>query len=54
MHLTGARPDMARMIPFSGTIDQQSREDEQKNRRVELVLQPNVEEMITFKDLTGN
>lgn len=40
--------------PISGTIDQQSREDEQKNRRVELVLQPNVEEMINLKDLTGN
>jgi len=39
--------------PVSGTVDQQTHEDEQKNRRVELVLQPNVEEMLNLKDLTG-
>jgi len=26
----------------------------QKNRRVELVLQPNVEEMLNLKDLAGS
>jgi chemotaxis protein MotB len=39
------------MDPVSGTVQQQSREEEAKNRRVELVLQPNVEEMLNLKDL---
>jgi len=37
--------------PIAGTVEQQSREEEAKNRRVELVLQPNVEEMLNLKDL---
>jgi chemotaxis protein MotB len=39
------------MDPVAGTVDQQTREEEGKNRRVELVLQPNVEEMLNLKDL---
>ncbi len=42
------------MDPTAGTVEQQSREEEQKNRRVELVLQPDVAEMIDIKNLTGN
>ncbi len=41
------------MDPVAGTVDQQTREEEQKNRRVELVLQPNVEEMLNLKDLAN-
>jgi chemotaxis protein MotB len=41
------------MDPASGTIDQQTKDDEQKNRRVELVLQPDVAEMLNLKDMTG-
>jgi chemotaxis protein MotB len=41
------------MDPVVGTVDQQSREEEAKNRRVELVLQPNVEEMLNLKDLAN-
>lgn len=37
--------------PVAGTVTQQTREEEAKNRRVELVLQPNVEEMLNLKDL---
>jgi chemotaxis protein MotB len=37
--------------PVAGTVTQQSRDEEAKNRRVELVLQPNVEEMLNLKDL---
>jgi chemotaxis protein MotB len=37
--------------PVAGTTTAQSREEETKNRRVELVLQPNVEEMLNLKDL---
>jgi chemotaxis protein MotB len=40
--------------PVAGTPDQQSREEMQKNRRVELVLQPNVEEMLNLKDMAGS
>lgn len=40
--------------PVAGTPDQQTKEEMQKNRRVELVLQPNVEEMLNLKDLTGS
>ncbi len=39
--------------PLAGTVEQQSREEEAKNRRVELVLQPNVEEMLNLKDLAN-
>lgn len=41
------------MDPAAGTFDQQSRDDEQKNRRVELVLQPDVAEMLNLKEITG-
>jgi chemotaxis protein MotB len=40
--------------PVAGTPEQQTREEMQKNRRVELVLQPNVEEMLNLKDLAGS
>ncbi len=41
------------MDPVAGSVEQQSRDEEQKNRRVELVLQPNVEEMLNLKDLAN-
>jgi chemotaxis protein MotB len=41
------------MDPVVGTVEQQTREEEAKNRRVELVLQPNVEEMLNLKDLAN-
>jgi chemotaxis protein MotB len=41
------------MDPAAGSIDMQTRDDEQKNRRVELVLQPDVAEMLNLKELTG-
>jgi chemotaxis protein MotB len=41
------------MDPVAGTVGQQTREEEAKNRRVELVLQPNVEEMLNLKDLAN-
>lgn len=34
--------------PQAGTVDKQTPDDMQKNRRVELVLQPNVEEMLNL------
>jgi chemotaxis protein MotB len=37
--------------PVAGTVATQTHEEEAKNRRVELVLQPNVEEMLNLKDL---
>lgn len=37
--------------PVAGTVGRQTREEEAKNRRVELVLQPNVEEMLDLKTL---
>jgi chemotaxis protein MotB len=40
--------------PVAGTPEQQTAPEEQKNRRVELVLQPNVEEMLNLKDLAGS
>jgi chemotaxis protein MotB len=43
----------AQVDPLAGTVEQQSREEEAKNRRVELVLQPNVEEMLNLKDLAN-
>ena len=39
--------------PIAGTVDQQTTEEKAKNRRVEFVLQPNVEEMLNLKDLTN-
>jgi|SRR5579883_92693 len=39
--------------PVAGTPEQQTRDEMQKNRRVELVLQPNVEEMLNLKDMAG-
>jgi chemotaxis protein MotB len=41
------------MDPVAGTVEQQTRDEEGKNRRVELVLQPNVEEMLNLKDLAN-
>jgi chemotaxis protein MotB len=41
------------MDPAAGTVDMQSRDEEQKNRRVELVLQPDVAEMLNLKELAG-
>jgi chemotaxis protein MotB len=37
--------------PQAGTVDHQTPEEMQKNRRVELVLQPNVEEMINLNNI---
>lgn len=42
-----------KMDPSSGSVDQQSGDDERKNRRVELVLQPDVAEMLNLKELAG-
>jgi chemotaxis protein MotB len=39
------------MDPIAGTVDKQSDDDKKQNRRVELVLQPNVDEMLNLKDL---
>jgi chemotaxis protein MotB len=43
----------AQMDPMAGTVEQQTPQEEGKNRRVELVLQPNVEEMLNLKDLAN-
>ncbi|MEO8875752.1 MAG: OmpA family protein [Polyangiaceae bacterium] len=37
--------------PIAGTMEQQTKDDQAKNRRVELVLQPNVEEMINLSNI---
>ncbi|MEO7111594.1 MAG: OmpA family protein [Polyangiaceae bacterium] len=37
--------------PIAGTMEQQTKDDQGKNRRVELVLQPNVEEMINLSNI---
>jgi chemotaxis protein MotB len=37
--------------PVAGTADQQSEDDRKKNRRVELVVQPNVEEMLNLNNI---
>jgi hypothetical protein len=42
------------MDPAEGTVDTQTPDQERKNRRVELVLQPDVAEMLNLKDLTGS
>jgi chemotaxis protein MotB len=39
--------------PIAGTMAQQSPADQQKNRRVELVVQPNVEEMLNLDAITS-
>jgi chemotaxis protein MotB len=41
------------MDPAVGSLDLQTRDEEQKNRRVELVLQPDVAEMLNLKELAG-
>jgi chemotaxis protein MotB len=43
----------AQFDPVAGTVEEQTRDEEGKNRRVELVLQPNVEEMLNLKDLAN-
>ena len=37
--------------PISGTVAQQTEDDKKKNRRVELVVQPNVEEMLNLSNI---
>ena len=37
--------------PLAGTVENQSKDDRNKNRRVELVLQPNVEEMLNLNTI---
>ncbi|WP_394824330.1 OmpA family protein [Pendulispora albinea] len=37
--------------PIAGTVENQSKDDRNKNRRVELVLQPNVEEMLNLNNI---
>jgi chemotaxis protein MotB len=37
--------------PIAGTVEQQSNDDKKKNRRVELVVQPNVEEMLNLQNI---
>jgi chemotaxis protein MotB len=39
------------MDPLAGTLDKQSVDEMKVNRRVELVLQPNVDEMLNLKDM---
>ncbi len=39
------------MDPIAGTVETQSKDDRAKNRRVELVLQPNVEEMLNLNNI---
>ena len=39
--------------PIAGTMATQSSADQQKNRRVELVVQPNVEEMLNLDAING-
>jgi chemotaxis protein MotB len=41
----------AEFDPLAGTVEQQSKEEQQKNRRVELVVQPNVEEMLNLGNI---
>jgi chemotaxis protein MotB len=38
----------AEFDPIAGTVESQTEEDKKKNRRVELVVQPNVEEMLNL------
>jgi chemotaxis protein MotB len=41
----------AEFDPLAGSVEQQSKDDQQKNRRVELVVQPNVEEMLNLSTI---
>ena len=41
----------AEFDPIAGTVEQQSKDEMQKNRRVELVVQPNVEEMLNLSNI---
>lgn len=41
----------AEFDPIAGNVATQSKEDQQKNRRVELVVQPNVEEMLNLGNI---
>lgn len=38
----------AEFDPIAGTVEQQTKDDQQKNRRVELVVQPDVEELLNL------
>lgn len=37
--------------PIAGTVEKQTKEEQQRNRRVELVVQPNVDEMLDLKNI---
>jgi chemotaxis protein MotB len=41
----------AEFDPIAGTVEQQTKDEQQKNRRVELVVQPNVEEMLNLSNI---
>jgi chemotaxis protein MotB len=41
----------AEFDPLAGTVEAQGKEEQQKNRRVELVVQPNVEEMLNLGNI---
>ena len=41
----------AEFDPIAGTVEQQAKADQEKNRRVELVVQPNVEEMLNLSNI---
>ena len=41
----------AEFDPIAGTVEQQAKDEQQKNRRVELVVQPNVEEMLNLSTI---
>jgi chemotaxis protein MotB len=41
----------AEFDPVAGTVETQSKDEQQKNRRVELVVQPNVEEMLNLSNI---
>jgi len=41
------------MDPVAGSVEQQTAAEEARNRRVEIVLQPNVEEMVNLKDMAN-
>jgi chemotaxis protein MotB len=46
-----AAAGFAEQDPQAGTVDKQSNEEMARNRRVELVLQPNVEEMLNLSNI---
>ena len=41
----------AEFDPIAGTVEQQGKDEQQKNRRVELVVQPHVEEMLNLGNI---